>query len=60
MKGKKVNELERAEELGREIISFALDQKKEILRKVDEDVQKELEHFKKNLPQEEQNNLRSI
>lgn len=50
MKSKKASDLDWAEELGKQIIRVAMDEKKDIIKKVDEDIQKELEIFKNGLP----------
>ncbi len=49
MKGKKRTDLERAEELGKDILRQAMDQRRDILRQVEDDTQKELESFKRSL-----------
>ncbi len=38
MKTKKINDLDMAEELGKKILRIAQEDKKEILKKVDEDI----------------------
>jgi hypothetical protein len=52
MTSKKNSDLERAEELGKEILRVALEEKKDILKRVDEDVQIELGKFKESLPKD--------
>lgn len=56
MKAKKMSDLDIAEELGKQILRLAMDEKKDILRKVDEDVQKELLTFKNNIPKDNREN----
>jgi hypothetical protein len=46
MTSKKNSDLERAEELGKEILRVALEEKKDILKRVDQDIQIELGNFK--------------
>ncbi len=60
MTSKKNSDLERAEELGKEILRVALEQKKDILKRVDEDVQIELGKFKESLPKDNIDNSQMI
>lgn len=60
MKGKKTSDLDRAEEIGKEIQRQAMDEKKDILKRVDEDVLKELSQFQSSIQVESIDNSQSL